>query len=433
MTELMITIAPSKDHFIRNGKKTFILADTVWTGLSNASETEWDAYLDYRRMQNYNALQLSVLQQWDGGAPDSGLYPFALKENGFFDYNRLNAEYFSRALKLLTKAVETGFIPMLIILHASYTAGTWAVKDRPEAVMPLDVVKSYSEYAANMFKHLNPIYIVAGDTNFNDEKTNLYFRTALESVKKADPSGLTCFHLTAGADLPDEFVKSPLLDFYILQPGHRGDKTCMAYGLIQEYYQKTEKRPIVNGEFFYEGHSYTQELYGRYNAFDQRRAMWQSVLAGAKAGIGYGAQGLWGWYRQGKEFGNEGYGGKAFPWHVALNFKGAWEGSFLKYIFDQYDLFDIEPAEIILNTHELQRKEIRAAKSADNRKIVIYMPFAEEITVAGDLSVYDFTAVDMSEKHFAKPHISCSPEKSVIRMPDFNSDGLYIGVCGKTP
>ena len=424
----MLTIAPSKDHFLQDGKKTFILADTVWTGLYNPAESEWDVYLDYRRTQNYNAIQLSVLQQWDGGIPDSGVYPFSLKENGFFDYHKLNEEYFSRAAKMLEKAAGMGFTPILIILHASYTAGTWAVKNRPEAVMPLDVVKSYSEYAANTFKHISPMYIIAGDTNFNEEITKTYFRTALESVKKTDPAGLTCFHLTPGTEMPAEFQNSPLLDFYNLQPGHRGDKTYLAYELVQEYYHKPVKRPILTGEFFYEGHSYTQELYGRYNAFDQRRAMWQSVLSGGKAGIGYGAQGLWGWYRRGKEFANEGYGGKAFPWQRALNFKGAWEGSFVKYIFDQYDLFDIEPAEIIMNTHERQRKEIRAAKSTDGQKIVIYLPYAEEVTVAGDLSSYEFTAIDMNEKHFAKPYISHGADKSVIRMPDFNSDWLFIGV-----
>jgi hypothetical protein len=424
----MLTIAPSKDHFLYDGKKIFILADTVWTGLYNPSETEWDAYLDYRRMQNYNAIQLSVLHQHDCGAPDSGLYPFAVRENGFFDYGKLNKEYFDHAVKMLTKAADMGFVPMLVILHASYTAGTWAVKNRPEAVMPLDVVKSYSEYAVNVFKHLKPVYIIAGDTDFSTEITNTYFRTVLESVKKNDPSGLTCFHLFQGIDLPDEFVRSPLLDFYILQPGHSGDKRYLAYELVQDYYHKPVKRPIVNGEFFYEGCSHTGEFYGRYDEFDQRRAMWQSVLAGSKAGIGYGVQGVFGWYRYGKEFSNESYSGKAFPWQISLNFKGAWEGSFVKYIFDQYDLFDIEPADIILNAHELQRKEIRAAKSADGRKMVVYMPYAEEITIAGNLSGYDFIAVDMTEKHFTKPHIIYGAEKSVIRLPSFNSDALYIGI-----
>jgi len=424
----MLTVSPSKDYFMKDGKKTFILADTVWTALYNPTETEWDYYLEYRRMQNFNAIQLSVLHQWDGGIPDSGLYPFALKENGNFDFYQFNDAYFARAKKMLTKAADKGFIPMLVILHASYTANTWAVKNRPEAVMPLEIVEKYSEYAAGLFKDLNPIYIVAGDTDLHNETTRAYFHTALNAVKKADPAGLTCFHLTPGTELPDEFVSSPLLDFYILQPGHRGDKTCFAYEMTQEYYNKPVKRPILNGEFYYEGHSHTQELYGRYGEFDQRRAMWQSVLSGSKSGIGYGAQGLWGWYRHGKEFANINYGGTAFSWQTALHFKGAWEGSFVKYIFEQYDMFDIEPCDIIQNNHPLHRKEIRAAKSPDGGKIAIYVPYSEEITVGCDLSGYDWIMVDMSAKHFAKPHIICGADKSVIRMADFNSDALFIGV-----
>jgi hypothetical protein len=314
-----------------------------------------------------------------------------------------------------------------VILHASYTANTWAAKNKPEAVMPLEIVEKYSKYAAELFCDLNPIYIVAGDTDLDDETTRKYFHTALGSVKKADPAGLTCFHLTPGTKLPDEFLFSPLLDFYILQPGHRGDKTCFAYEMALEYYSKPQKRPVLSGEFFYEGHSHTQELYGRYNEFDQRRAMWQTVLSGSKSGIGYGAQGLWGWYRHGKEFANISYGGSAFSWQTALNFKGAWEGSFVKYMFERYDMFDIEPCDIIQNSHALQKKEIRAAKSPNGKKIVIYAPYSEDITVSGDLSGYDFIMVNMSEKHFAKPHITYGKDKSVIRMPDFNSDALFIG------
>ena len=152
------------------------------------------------------------------------------------------------------------------------------------------------------------------------------------------------------------------------------------------------------------------------------------MLSGGKSGIGYGAQGLWGWYRHGKDFANVSYGGTAFSWQAALHFKGAWEGSFVKYIFEQYDMFDIEPCDIIQNDHDLQRKEIRAAKSPDGKKLVIYAPYSENITVSRDLSGYDFTMVNMSEKHFAKPRIICGSDKSVIRMPDFNSDVLLIGV-----
>jgi len=111
-----------------------------------------------------------------------------------------------------------------------------------------------------------------------------------------------------------------------------------------------------------------------------------------------------------------------------MQFKGAWEGSFVKYIYELYDFFDLEPAKIIINKHEKQKNEIRAAKTRDGKKIIIYFPFAEEINVGIDLSAYDFTVINLSEKQFGKPRIVCTPEESSFRMPDFNSDGLYIGV-----
>lgn len=421
-----LTVSPTKDYFLRDGKKVFILADTVWTAFYNPTETEWDDYLDYRRTQHYNAIQIMITTAWDGGVPDTGLYPFAVKEDGTFDFYNLNMEYFERAKKMLASAVDKGFIPILIILHACYTAGTWSTADNPERIMPLPAVEKYASFAAGYFKELNPLYIVAGDTDFNQAITREYFWTALKAVKTQAPECLTCFHLTPDTDLPDEFAHSALLDFYILQPGHRGDQHSLAYELIQRFYHKPDKKPIVNGEFYYEGHSHTGELYGRFDEFDQRRAIWQSILAGGKAGIGYGAHGLWGWYRKGKEFKNVSFGGGAFPWQMALQFNGAWEGSFARYLFEQYNLFDIEPYEGIENTHALQRSEIRASKSPDNRVLIVYMPYATDIHIAMNLKNYHAVMIEMKHKFFAVPDITCTEEHSIIHMPIFNADALFI-------
>ena len=425
--ENKLKIRDSGETFTRNGEDFFLLIDTFWTALYNPNDAEWEAYLNYRKSQNYNAIQMNVILQWDGGVPETGLYPFELKENGNFDFQKLNTMYFDHVEKRLQKAFEMGFIPVLVLLHASYTVGTWAAANHPESVMPMEIIEDYIAYTVDRVKKYNPMYIVAGDTDLNSEETRQCFHLALETVKSRDPDGLTCFHLSPSSDLPEEFSSSPLLDFYMLQPGHRADKTALAYEMIQKYVRYPYKKPIVNGEFTYEGHSYTEELYGRYNEFDQRRGIWQSVLAGSKAGIGYGAQGLWGWYIQGKEFANEKYGGKAYPWQIAMQFKGAWEGSFARYLFEQYQMFDLIPCDLILNDHELQRKEIRAAKSADDRLIVIYMPHGVDIKVGCNLEGYSFTMIEMTNKWFGKPSISCESSYSVIRMPEFNSDFLFIG------
>jgi hypothetical protein len=65
----------------------------------------------------------------------------------------------------------------------------------------------------------------------------------------------------------------------------------------------------MNGEPCYENHSFGGDN-GRCDDSQVRRAVWQSLLSGAKAGVTYGAHGLWGWYSEGKEFFNLSYSGK---------------------------------------------------------------------------------------------------------------------------
>ena len=118
-----VTISQSKDHFMLDGKKFFYLADTVWSAFYNMTMEQWEEYLDFRKTQNFNALQLFVTQAWDGGSPDLGANPFKLKKDGSFDFYNLNDEYFERAKKMLEIASKKGFIPSVLILHASYTKG----------------------------------------------------------------------------------------------------------------------------------------------------------------------------------------------------------------------------------------------------------------------------------------------------------------------
>ena len=423
-----LKVSANGEYFVKDGKKTFLLCDTVWSAVYNISDSEWRAYLDYRKMQGYNAVQFNSIQQWDGGTPDLGIYPFERKSDETFDYYKPNAAYFERARSMMQLAADMGFIPMVFVLHASYTAGTWAVKGREEHIMPQDVVRPFAKMVAETFVGLDPIYIVAGDTNLDNDVTKQYFWEALRGVKEADPEGLCTFHLVPGEELPEEFTQSELYEYYALQPGHRVVEFHNSYSMPWDYYFNKKRRPIINDEFFYEGHGHTGEHYGRYDEFDQRKSIWQSILSGAKGGIAYGAHGLWGWNNPDKEFKNSSYAGPAFTWQTALRFEGAWEGSFAKYIFDQYDLFDLVPFDGIINESAAQRNEIRVAKSEDGGKIVIYAPYSMPVKVAHDLSGYDFVLIDMKHKRFGKPTVVPCEGGSELRMYDFNADALFIGV-----
>ena len=416
------------EYFLMDGKKHFILCDTMWTAMYNITIPEWKAYLDYRRMQGYNSYQFNMIQQWDGGEPNLGIYAFERNADGSFDFSKMSDEYFAHAREKAQIALEKGFIPVVFVLHASYVAGSWLDTAQNKHIMPIECVEPYTKKVAETFLGLNPVYVAAGDTNLKSEVTRDYFWRVLKTLKKIDPEALCAFHLQPDVDLMEEFSESELLDFYALQPGHRIQDSHYSYSLTLQYYNEKKKRPIINDEFFYEGHGFGHENYGRYSVFEQRKSIWQSILAGAKAGIAYGAHGLWGWYDTSKDFANSAFAGPAFTWQTALRFPGAWEGSFSKYIVEQYDLFELVPYDGVLNEYEQQRNEIRAAKTRDNNTVVLYIPYSVPVKLGIDISGYDLTLIDLEHKYFGKPVVKSTGAGCEIAMYDFNSDALLIAV-----
>ena len=419
-----LDISQTHDYFVYNGKSFFYLADTVWTAFSNITLDEWEEYLEYRRMQNFNAIQMNILTQWDGGKPDTGLYPFKIDAGGKFDFYSMNEEYFKRARIMVEMASKKGFIPVLVVLWCDYVKNTWASNSNPMNIMPMDVVKSYTEYIVKLFSPYNPIYLISGDTDFGSEQTTLTYMTAMKTIKSLCPDALTTLHIGAGiTGIPEDFIKSVDYCFYMYQSSHYIESQDFAYKLAEDFCRKPVKRPIINGEPCYEGCKFIGTD-GRFNEFHVRKAIWQSLLSGAGAGVTYGAHGIWNWHREGKKCLGESIAGKSFTWRTALRFKGAWDAAFAKYIFETYDLFRLEPKDTILN----ETKEIRMSVSKNSDRIAIYAPYNTDVSVDMDLNGYDWILINLKDKLFAKPVVKVENGLTIIKMHEFNSDALIIGM-----
>ena len=362
------------------------------------------------------------MPQWDASETKFKMAPFFKNKEGICDFYNINDNYFDHAAGMLDVAVKKGFIPALVILWCDYVKDTWASKIHGDHIMPIDSVKPYVEYVLNKFAAYNPIYIISGDTDFGSDDTKNYYKVAFDTIKSLSPQTLTTMHLTGGlADIPQELDDN--IDFYMYQSGHKIEEQYFSYSLASNFYDKHPKKPIINSEPCYEGHSYGFQ-YGRFNEFDIRKAIWQSLLSGAKAGITYGAHGIWSWHKRGREFINAEFAGEPFDWKVALKLAGAWEASFAKWLFDVYNLFDIEPAPYIIN----QSSEIRMAASKKRNKVLIYIPYNIEVKISIDLSELTFVMINLNQKYFAKPKVLVKNGLSIIKMHDFNSDVLVIGL-----
>ena len=55
-----ITISENKRYFKKNNKKFFYFADTCWSAFTNIDLDSWEYYLQYRRRQGFNVLQINI-------------------------------------------------------------------------------------------------------------------------------------------------------------------------------------------------------------------------------------------------------------------------------------------------------------------------------------------------------------------------------------
>ncbi len=417
-----LSISDTQDYFLRDGEKFFYLADTCWSAFTNPTYEEWECYLDYRRMQGFNAIQINILPQHDRSESDNYVDPFKVLPDGGWDFTSRNEKYFDRAEKMVEIAVERDFTPTLVVLWCNYVKGTWGSKINPERIIPLERLEEYVTYVAERFGKYNPIFIISGDTNFETEDSIIYYKTALDIIKRASPNSLTTMHLMSGLwEIPEVLVKSYNYDFYMYQSGHIKEHQHLPYELAQKFYNMPVKRPILNGEPCYEGHSHGGK-YGRFGRFDVRKAIWQSLLSGAKAGTAYGAHGIWSWHKRGKKFRGEQFSRTPYEWSTAIRFPGAFDASFAKWVFEKYDMFDLEPAnEKLLN----ETPEIRISEGKD--KIVIYTPYDWDIKLRLNEIPCEWEGIELESRRVFKPTVKISGDYSIIEMSDFNSDILFIG------
>jgi len=416
-----LVISDTRDYFLRDGERFFYLADTCWSAFTNVSFEEWNYYLDYRASQGFDVLQINILPQHDRSKSPYYIDPFIVKPNGDWDFGKVNEEYFDRAEKMVDIAVDKGFVPALVVLWCNYVPGTWGSRlIKPRRIIPRECLESYVEYVAERFGKYNPIFIISGDTNFESPEAEEYYLKALEIIKRKCTSCLTTMHLVGGLwQLPSRIVESPYYDFYMFQSGHNGK--VRPYELAQRFYKMPIKRPIINGEPCYEG--LAGGRYYRHDRFNVRKAIWQSLLSGAKAGVAYGANGIWNWHRRGAKFFGEGFAGPSFDWRTALKFPGANDAALAKRLFEEYDLFDIKPSnEILLN----ETDEIRVA--IGKGKVVVYVPYAWRIKLRLEAGSYKWLGLELETRRVFKPDIIEEGSTTIFQTPEFNSDFVIVGV-----
>ena len=65
------------------------------------------------------------------------------------------------------------------------------------------------------------------------------------------------------------------------------------------------------------------------------------------------------------------------------------------------------------------------------KNLLLYVPYSNDAKIRMDLSEYEFTLINLTDKHYSKPEIIIDKEFSIIKMHPFNSDVLILGQLGR--
>jgi hypothetical protein len=421
--KLGLTVEKGSRVIKRDGKPFFYLADTCWSAFTNITLEEWEYYLNLRKIQGFNVLQINVLPQWDASETELKFYPFPTEDGIIFEFTELNQEYFDRARQMCEMAKAKGFELALVILWCNYVPNTWASKMMDNNIIPFDLIDSYVNKVHETFSDLHPIYMISGDTDFETEETKQYYLKASNLLKELAPNSLQTLHIKGRLDeIPEEFLS--LIDFYMYQSGHNAQNPAMPYLLAESFYNKYPAKPILNSEPCYEQMGYSRNMYGRFYQFDVRRAAWMSILSGASAGVTYGAHGIYSWHKIGKKFGaalGEGFDSPN-PWNDAVKYPGAWDYGYIKHLFETYEIDELVPVNKILNP----TADIRMAFTKDEHKLFVYVPVNTNVKIDMDLSNSEIKIIDLTSKNICLPNVEIVDGKTVIYMHNFEQDSLVV-------
>ena len=421
-----LTVAPDHRALVRDGKPFFWLADTIWSAFTNVTDEEWIAYLDKRAAQGFTVLQLNALAQWDRCGCAFDRYPFATSDHGkTFDFSSVNDEYFEHARWMVGEAVARGLVPAIVVMWSNYVPDTWASAIISDNVMPEQLVVPVVEKICSTFNEFEPVYIISGDTDWDRPGSLERYRLVTSAVEDAAPRALLAYHIKGRYDvLPHELAEHA--DVYLYQSGHNLAAQRGAYELAESFLARDPVRPVINSEPCYEQMGYSHMLYGRFRRADVRLACWRSLLAGANAGITYGAHGIWNWQNPDVKVGNalgEGFL-QALRHEQALELEGADDFGFARELVEELGLFGATSDQGVLESYP---EDVRAARTTDGR-LVLYVPSNAALKLHGDFSGATVTCIDLltRERSVLLASFDAEKELTTVEQGTYLEDAVYV-------
>lgn len=354
-----LKVSPNGRFFTENGKPFFWLGDTAWLLFKKCSREETLKYLETRKNQGFNVVQVMVLHDLKDAKNAYGDEAIVgsdvsktIVTNGNNFQNSDEYDYWDHVEWTIDEAAKRGIYMALVPVWGSNVKADLVNENQ---------AKAYAEFLADRFKNKpNIIWLNGGDLRGDDHLE--VWKMLGKTLRENDKNHLVTFHPCGRTMSSEWFHNENWLDFNMFQSGHRNyaqdnspeekhrfGEDNWRYAEIE--YNLKPTKPTLDGEPSYE--NIPQGLHDpkqlRWSDADVRRYAYWSVFAGG-AGFTYGENSVMQFHKKGEP--NPAYGAE-IGWRESINANGANQMRFLKKLMLSKSYFERVPAnDLIVNQGE---------------------------------------------------------------------------------
>ncbi|MEP6747324.1 MAG: glycoside hydrolase family 140 protein [Bacteroidota bacterium] len=344
----LIKVSANQRYFETTDDKPFFwLGDTGWLLFVKCNNEEAVQYLETRKQQGFNVVQVMVLHALNDTNVygDSALVNKNIAQPQMTDGAQNN--YWNHIDFVIQEAAKRGiYMAMVPIWGGNVKAGKVTTQQ----------AAAYAKFLAGRYSKYNNIIWMNGGDIPGSEKIEVW-KTIGATLRQYDTRHLITFHPRGRTSSSVWFHKEAWLDFNMFQSGHKdyaqdtSSNETNHYGednwkFVKADYKLLPVKPTMDGEPSYENipHGLHDSLQARWTAADVRRYAYWSVFAGG-AGFTYGENAVMQFHTMGAARGSFGVNQN---WKETIHSPAAEQMKYLKTLMLSKPYFGRMPAQEII-------------------------------------------------------------------------------------
>ena len=375
----LLKISSNKRFFTTtDGKPFFWLGDTGWLLFVKCNREDALQYLDARKKQGFNVVQVMVLHDMNNTKNVYGDYALlnedVSKPNitaGKLFTDSTAYDYWDHVDFIVDEAAKRGIYMAMVPIWGSNVKGGKVSVQQGEA---------YARFLARRYRNRNNIIWLNGGDVRGTEGMEVW-QIIGATLKKEDGRHLITFHPRGRTSSSDWFHQASWLDFNIFQSGHKNyaqdtnSTETRHYGednwrYLETDYQLQPVKPSFDAEPSYENipQGLHDSLQPRWTDADIRRYAYWNVFAGGP-GFTYGENAVMQFNTKGDWTAN--YGVRS-NWKESLQAPGATQMIHLKKLLLSKSYFDRVPAQELVAENGERYDRVVATRGKEYALFYVY-------------------------------------------------------------